>query len=133
MALKQPASMDECVYFTRRATENSKVVAWVFKEHCEKCKKGVMGKPVDEKTGKPKVRAAEYVCSKCDNAEEKKEYESKLQANIEYTCSSCKKSGELQIPFKRKKVAGVDALVFHCEHCNEKILVTKKMKDPKKK
>src|SRR3989338_958966 len=133
MALKQPNSMEECVYFTRRAVGDSKIMAWVFRELCPKCKKAMISKPKDEKTGKAKIRATTYLCPKCGYEEEKIQYEEKLKANIEYTCASCKKSGEIQIPFKRKKVEGVDALVFNCQSCNNKILVTKKMKDPKKK
>ncbi|MBS3176796.1 hypothetical protein J4457_06200 [Candidatus Woesearchaeota archaeon] len=95
--------------------------------------KAKMGKPVDEKTGHAKIRAKEFVCPECGYTEEKEEYESKLVANIKYTCPKCKKDGEIQIPYKRKKVDGVDALVFNCKACNEKILITKKMKDPKAK
>ena len=110
-----------------------KAVTWVFRENCPKCEKAKMGKPVDEKTGHAKIRAKEFVCPECGYTEEKEEYESKLVANIKYTCPKCKKDGEIQIPYKRKKVDGVDALVFNCKACNEKILITKKMKDPKAK
>ena len=133
MTLKQPSSMDECVYFTRRAADKGKIMAWVFRELCPKCKKSMMGKPKDEKTGHAKIRASEYTCPSCAYAEEKVKYEEKLKANIMYTCPSCQKSDEIQIPFKRKKVDGVDALVFNCKDCDNKILVAKKMKDPKKK
>ena len=133
MALKFPESMDECVYFTRRAIDGGKAVTWVFREKCDKCGKALMTKPLDEKTGKFKLRAKEYVCSECGHKEEKEEYEEKLTANIAYTCPKCKHAGEIQIPFKRKSVGGVKALVFNCQKCDEKILITKKMKAPKKK
>ena len=66
-----PNSMEECVYFTRRAVGNGKAVAWVFKEDCPECGKAKMGKPVNEKTGKAKIRATEYVCPACNHTIEK--------------------------------------------------------------
>jgi predicted RNA-binding Zn-ribbon protein involved in translation (DUF1610 family) len=135
MALKQPQSMDECVYFTRRLSPA--VVAWVFRGTCPKCKKGTMGKPRGA-DGKVKIRAKEYVCPDCGYAAEKQAYEDTLTANIEYTCPKCNASGELTMPFKRKKVKLFDeetgkegvaeALQFLCAKCKEKINVTKKMK-----
>jgi predicted RNA-binding Zn-ribbon protein involved in translation (DUF1610 family) len=135
MALKQPQSMDECIYFTRRSKPQA--VAWVFRESCPKCKKALMGKPRDS-TGKVKIRAKEYVCPACGYIVAKQEYEDTLTANIQYTCPKCNNAGELQMPFKRKKVKlfdeeegkeiAADALVFNCAKCNERIAVTKKMK-----
>jgi predicted RNA-binding Zn-ribbon protein involved in translation (DUF1610 family) len=90
-----------------------------------------MGKPVED--GKVKIRAKEYVCPECGHREEKVAYEEKLTASIAYTCPKCKHAGEIQIPFKRKSVDGTKALVFNCQKCSEKMLITKKMKDPKKK
>ena len=88
MALRQPKSMDECVYFTRRDVgKKGKMTAWVFREKCIKCKKELMGKPRDEKTGKPKIRAKEYECPACHYSVEKEEYEDSLQCCVEYTCS----------------------------------------------
>ena len=120
--------MDECIYFTRRKVGEGQAVAWVFKGNCPECKKGVMGKPRDEKTGAAKIRAKEYVCPECKYTVEKKEYEETLTANIEYTCPECKHEGEIEIPYKRKKFKGMDALVFECGKCSAKIPVTKKMK-----
>ena len=135
MALKEPANVEECVYFTRRS--KPQVVAWVFKEKCPKCKGAIMGKPKGP-DGKVKIRAKEYVCPKCNHTVEKQAYEDTLTANIQYTCPGCSTSGEIQIPFKRKKVklfdeeAGkekmADALQFLCPKCKQKINVTKKMK-----
>ncbi len=137
--LKQPKSMKELVYFTRRKIlPDGKVKVWVFRELCPKCKKAYMGKPIDPKTKKPKMRAKEYQCPECGFKMEAQEYEDTLTANIEYTCPKCKKSGEIQVPFKRKKVtivdektgkkARVDAIVFTCDYCGFQINVTKKMK-----
>jgi predicted RNA-binding Zn-ribbon protein involved in translation (DUF1610 family) len=135
MPLRQPESMEECVYFTRRL--KPAVVAWVFKEKCPKCKKALMGKPTDSK-GKVKIRAKEYACPDCGYTAEKQAYEDTLTANIQYTCPKCNNSGEIQIQFKRKKVKIFDeeegkektgdALQFQCQKCGEKINVTKKMK-----
>ena len=134
MSLREPKSVDECVYFTRRAN----VKAWVFRENCTKCGKGLMGKPRDPKTGKPKLRAIEYVCPDCGHSVEKQAYEDSLTASIQYTCVKCGNFGEIQIPYKRKKVkifdedgqkeVAADALQFSCTKCGEKINVTKKLK-----
>ncbi len=133
MALKEPDSMEECIYFTRRAHEGGKVMAWVFREPCPSCGKEPMGKPVDEKTGSVKIRAKEYVCPGCGHAVEKAEYEDTLTCNIKYTCQSCGRAGETQVPFKRKVWQGVKAIVYACAGCGKKWGVTKKMKQPKKK
>jgi len=135
--LKEPESMEECIYFTRRSIDDGEVMAWVFKEKCTECGKGLMGKPKDEKTGKVKIRAKEYVCPECGHAVPKKEYEESLTVNITYTCPNCRFEGETQIPFKRKKVQrkkedgkkeSVDVLRFQCSKCGENIDITKKLK-----
>jgi len=137
MSLRQPESMDECIYFTKRSIgEDGSVTAWVFKEKCTKCGKALMGKPVEK--GKVKIRAKEYVCPECGYTVEKGEYEDTLTASITYRCPHCQAEGEAQIPFKRKKIQlvneetgkkkAVDALRFQCEKCGKDIDVTKKMK-----
>lgn len=132
MTLTEPTDMEELVYFTNRFLDDKgQIMCWVERKECPKCHKALMGKPIDEKTGKPKTRAKEYVCPECGHTVEKKEYEESLTACAKYTCPHCGKEGEGQIPFKRKKVKGADALVFVCEHCGEKIYVTKKMKEIK--
>jgi predicted RNA-binding Zn-ribbon protein involved in translation (DUF1610 family) len=138
MSLPFPKSMDECIYFTSRdlkdddGTAIGEATAWVFRIACPKCKKGLMGKPIDEKTGKPKIRAKEYVCQECGHTEEKKEHEERLQANVQYVCPHCKHEGEKQVPFKRKNVKGVQTLRVKCDECDGNIDITKKMKQPKK-
>ncbi len=130
--------MDEVVYFTNRLLDaKGAVKAWVFKEICPNCKKAAMGKPKND-TGKVKIRAKEYVCPSCKYAVEQKAYEDTLTANISYICPECSFKGEIQVPFKRKKVKIFDeeeqkeltaaALQFQCSKCNAKINVTKKMK-----
>ncbi|MDP2749254.1 MAG: hypothetical protein Q8O89_00295 [Nanoarchaeota archaeon] len=130
MALKFPESADECVYFTRRAIGTGHATVWVYREKCPKCKKSLMGKPRGD-DGSIKIRAKEYVCPDCNNTIEKKEYEESLTANIQYTCPSCGNTGEKQVPYKRKKVKGIEMLQFTCDKCNAKIDVTKKMKAKK--
>ena len=138
MSLKEPTSIEECIYFTQRSTGKGHVKCWVFKELCPECGKALMSKPRDEKTGKPKIRAKEYQCPECGYTVPKDEYEETLTANIKYTCPKCNFSGEIQIPFKREKVKifnkqknkeiSVESLRFQCEKCKENIDVTKKMK-----
>jgi len=135
--MNEPKSMDECVYFTRRNDKDGKVVVWVFREKCTKCNEGLMGKPIDPKTGKYKIRSDYYECPKCKNTMNEEEYEETLTACIRYECS-CGYKGEIEVPFKRKKVMrldeeegkkkAVEALVFECEKCKKKFYITKKMK-----
>ncbi|MCA9478721.1 MAG: hypothetical protein KC535_06235, partial [Nanoarchaeota archaeon] len=63
MALELPENMDSLSYFTRRKADNWKAIAWVEKGTCPSCNKGLMEKPKDPKTGKPKIRSTEYICS----------------------------------------------------------------------
>jgi len=138
MSLREPVSMDECVYFTNRSVGKGKIRAWVFRENCPKCGKGLMGKPKDPKTGRAKIRTEEYECPECKYNVSQQEYEDTLAMNIQYTCPKCSYVGEIAVPFKRKKVQRIDeetgkketveAVRILCEKCNEKIDVTKKMK-----
>jgi predicted RNA-binding Zn-ribbon protein involved in translation (DUF1610 family) len=133
--LREPNSMEECIYFTNRSIGeqfNGTARCWVFKEMCPKCKKSLMGKPRKD-DGKVSIRAKEYVCPSCNFTMEKLEYEATLTANIEYKCPGCGFEGQHQMPFKRKKVMGVETLRFPCAKCKENIDVTKKMKTIKKK
>jgi hypothetical protein len=134
MAIKYPNSMEECFYFTNRTLgEKGKVTAWVYKQNCPKCKKAMMGKPKDAKTGKPKIRAKEYTCPSCKYTVEKQEYEDTLSAQVAYICPKCQNKGEIEVPFKRKKIEGVLTLRVNCEKCGENIDITKKMKEKKGK
>ena len=128
------AEIEKLVYYTQRKIRpNGHAAAWVYRQKCPKCGKGLMGKPRDEKTGKVKIRSPDYICPDCGHAVEKKAYEESLTANIEYKCPKCRNEGEIQIPYKRKNFQGVPSLLFDCPKCGEKIAITKKMKDPKKK
>ena len=138
MTLREPASMNECVYFTNRTIGTGKVRAWVFRSMCPQCGKGLMSKPRDQKTEKIKIRAHEYVCPSCHYTISEEVYEESLAVSIQYTCPSCGHEGEIEIPFKRKKIQifdeeetkkkTADALRFQCEHCGKTIAITKKMK-----
>ena len=118
--------MEELVYWTSRKIADGKIKAWVYREDCPVCGKAKMGKPVVK--GKVKVRSKIYECPECGHKVGKEEYEDTLTINILYTCPYCKHKGEIQMPFKRKKYKGVEAVVFQCQNCNEKIALTKKMK-----
>ncbi len=135
MPLKQPESMEECVYYTQRSLGSDgrgSVRVWVFRQACPKCGKSAVGKPRG-KNGKVQVRAKEYVCPSCGFSAEKQAYEESLTANAEYTCPACGNRGEAQIPFKRKNIEGVQTLRFQCQKCKASIDVTKKMKEKKGK
>ncbi|MBN1645897.1 hypothetical protein JW868_02545 [Candidatus Woesearchaeota archaeon] len=130
MTISMPESMDDCFYFTRRVIGNGKVVCWVSKPLCPKCKKAKMGKPVEK--GKVKIRATEYVCPSCNYTVGKAEFEPTLNAEAMYTCPHCRKEGGSTTPYKRKSIGGVQALRFACEHCGGFIDVTKKLAEKKK-
>ena len=99
--VKEPTSMEELVYHTIRVMGDGQVRVWVYKQDCPKCGKAKMAKPRDEKTGKVKVRAKEYLCPSCGNEVEKKAYEETLEAEFKGTCPTCKKEVEGTVPFKR--------------------------------
>ena len=133
MEIREPENMDELVYFSRRKTPEGRVVAWAFREACPKCKKELMTKPKDSKTGRPKIRAKEYVCGACNYEVPADEYEDTLELCVDYTCGACNHEGKTKVPFKRKTYMGVKSFLFECGSCKTKIPITKKMKEPKKK
>ncbi len=124
--------MDECIYFTNRSIGTSKgngegqVIAWAYRKTCPKCKTAKMGKPVVK--GKVKTRAAEYTCQACGYAEEKEQHEESLTLEAMYTCPACGKEGEGSGQYKRKNYQGVPSYLVECQHCGEKIPITKKLK-----
>jgi len=130
--MKEPESMDECIYFSNRSIGEGKARSWVMRKECPACHNATMGKPLDEKTGRPKIRADEYTCPKCKHTEEKTEHEESLEMSIIYTCPECKNEGEATTPYQRKTWKGVKAYVFECGSCHAKLGITKKMKEPKK-
>jgi len=131
--MKMPESMDECFYFTNRTLENNgSIIAWVYRPKCPKCGKGIMGKPVDPKTGKVKKKADNYVCKECGYSVNSDEFDETLKVEVQYKCPFCGNEGETTTEYKRKKYKGVDAYVFTCQKCGEKIGITKKMKETKK-
>lgn len=125
MALRQPESVAETVYFTRRKLEpKGSIVAWAFRKECPKCKALMK---------KPKKTSPSYDCPKCDYKEPKVVHEESLTVNVEFVCPSCDHAGETTTPYKRKTWLGRKAFVFNCTNCNEKIGITKKMAEPKTK
>jgi transcription elongation factor Elf1 len=125
--MKEPESMDDLVYFTKRAIEpNGHAKAWVHKVMCPACGKAKMSKP--ELKGKVQIRAKEYVCPECGYREDKKAHEDKLTVEIIYTCPFCQDKGEATTEYKRKSFNGVPSYVFACQKCGKKIGITKKMK-----
>lgn len=132
MTLRTPESMEECLYFTNRASDNGgQVLAWVYRKECPRCKKAQMGKPVEK--SKVKTRAKEYVCPECGYAEDKKEHEESLMLEAQYTCPYCGREGEGTTEYQRKNFQGVPSYIIVCQHCGEKIPLTKKLKNIKKK
>lgn len=131
MPLKMPNSMEECLYFTNRSLDKGSIIAWVYKKVCPKCKKAKMGKPVEK--GKIKMRATEYVCPNCGYSEEKKAHEESLMLEAQYACPKCGREGESTAEYKHKSFQGIPAFIITCQHCSEKIALTKKMKKLKGK
>ncbi|MBI2667567.1 hypothetical protein HYX17_02220 [Candidatus Woesearchaeota archaeon] len=133
--IREPASMDECVYHTIRTIGEGRVRLWVLREKCPQCGKALMAKPKDPKTNRFKTRAKEYICSECGHTEDIEKYAEKLDANIQYTCPYCKNNGELVTPFRRKRTKILDedkqkevykeALIFKCGKCDKEIKVAK--------
>ena len=135
MSLKMPESMDECFYFTNRKIEDGKgsIIAWVVKPDCPKCGKAKMGKPINPKTGAVTKKSEIYTCKSCNHTVNIVEYEPTLKVEVIYKCPFCGNEGEATTDYKRKKFKGVDAYVFECGKCKEKIGITKKLKEIKKK
>ena len=106
--MKEPTSMEECIYFTNRNINSGKVKAWVFKEKCPKCGLGLMGKPVEK--GKVKIRATEYVCPECGYKEEKTEHEESLTLEAKYKCPKCSSRN-----YKKTFINKMDKI---CPYCN---------------
>jgi len=122
--LKQPESVDQCVYFTRRKIgQKGKIVAWVFRKECPRCK---------ELMRKPKKTSPTYDCPACGYAEPKAAHEASLVVNVDYVCPECGHAGETTTEYKRKNWHGVKAYVFVCGQCKAKLGITKKLKEPKK-
>ncbi len=126
MALRLPQSMNECLYFTNREY----ILAWVYRKECPKCHKSKMGKPVEK--GKVKTRAKEYTCPSCGFTEELQQHEESLTLEAQYTCPKCHTQGESTTPYKRKVFQGVPSYVVECQHCGEKMPLTKKLKGLKR-
>ena len=91
-----------------------------------------MGKP-QKKGGKFDKKADHYVCYSCGYQESNGQVENSLMINIEYKCPHCGNEGETTTEYKRKTFEGVLSYVFECQKCRNKIGLTKKLKESKKK
>lgn len=127
MALKQPQSAEECLYFTNRAIDSGKAMAWVYRKECPKCKKGRLGKPI-KKNGKVDKKAEFYQCPQCGFQENMAECENSLSIEVIYKCPHCGKEGETTAPYKRRTWQGIPSYVFECKDCGKTIGITKKLK-----
>ena len=132
MALRKPQSVEECIYFTNRIISTGSAIAWVFRKECPKCGKGIMGKP-QKKGGKTDKKADHYICYSCSYTEPNEKVENSLIINVEYKCPHCGNEGQTTSEYKRKSFQGVQSYIFECQKCNQKIPITKKLKEPKKK
>lgn len=121
--MREPETVEECLYFTRRSFGDGHIMAWAFRKECPKCKALMR---------KPKKTSPTYDCPECGHAEPKQEHEASVTLNIRYTCPFCQHTGETTTPYQRKTWQGVKAFVFVCEGCGKKVGVTKKLAAPKK-
>ncbi len=130
-----PQSMDDLLYFSnRKLPDGVRIIAWVEKISCPACGDALMGKPVDEKTGKVKIRAAEFVCPACGHTEPKAAHLKKLSMQVRYTDTTGKNWKAATTEYKLRTWKGMKAYVFENEFTNEKMGVTKRLKmkgDPK--
>lgn len=124
--MREPESMKQLHYYTDRKIGEGRARVWVFRKECPECGKGLMGKP--KRNGKFKRRAKSYECPECGYSMPKEEYEDQRIANIQYKCPECGHEGEMEAPYKRKKISGVLTLRIQCEECGSNIDITKKMK-----
>ncbi|MDD9953120.1 MAG: hypothetical protein OXR66_02185 [Candidatus Woesearchaeota archaeon] len=129
MTLREPESMDECLYFTRRKLENDGWArAWVYRPLSPDG--NPLGKPKDPKTGKVKIRSKVYVDH--ETGYEVSADELDLNVEIKYKSPFTGEEGETTVPFKWKTYQGVKSIVF-LDSDGNKIALTKKMSAPKKK
>lgn len=131
-----PQQMDDLLYFSnRRLPSGIRMIAWVEKITCEGCKKALMGKPVDEKTGKVKIRSSIFVCPECGREEKKAVHTKKLTMQVRYTDETGKEWKKAETEYKLRTWQGMKAYVFDNEFTGKPMGVTKrlKLKSEKKK
>lgn len=132
-----PESMDDLLYFTNRKLPNgTKIIAYVERKRCPECGEADMGKPINEKTGRPKTRSKTYECPECGYEESKKEHEKSLELQIQYTNPEATKLKKTTSPYERRTWRGMKAFIFHNEFLDERYGITKRLKikkDKKKK
>ena len=129
-----PESMDELLYFTnRKLPDGTKIIAYVERKTCPKCKKAPMGKPINEKTGNPKTRSPIYTCPECGYEEKKTAHEESCELQIQYTNPQGTQLKKATSPYKRRTWKGMKAFVFENEFLGEKYGITKRLKTKKEK
>ena len=122
MGLQLPESLADCLYFTNRGY----VIAWVYRQECPKCHQGKIGKPIVK--GKVQSKAKEYVCPSCGYREDTATHEASVKLEASYTCPACHQKGESVGEYKRKKLKGIPSYIVACQHCGEKMPLTKKLR-----
>lgn len=127
-----PESMDDLLYFTnRKLPDGTRIIAWVERQTCAECGEADMGKPINEKTGKPKIRSSKYVCPECGHEEPKKQHEENCDIQIQYTNPEGTEKKTTTTKYKRRTWHGMKAFVFHNEFTDERFGITKRLKTRK--
>ncbi len=123
MPLQPPESLADCLYFTNRGY----VMAWAYRRECPKCHEARMGKPIVR--GKVQTKAKEYVCPACGYREDAAIHEAGVRLEASYTCPTCNQKGESTGEYRRKKFKGLSSYIVTCQHCGEKMPLTKKLRE----
>ncbi|MFT4250264.1 MAG: hypothetical protein ACMXYD_02805 [Candidatus Woesearchaeota archaeon] len=129
-----PDSMDDLLYFTnRKLPDGTKIIAYVERKTCPECGKAQMGKPINEKTGRPKIRSPIYTCPECGYEEKKQAHEDSCEVTIQYTNPEGTEMKTTTASYKRKTWKGMKAIVFHNDFLDERYGITNRMKTKKDK
>ena len=126
MALKDPKSMEDCFYFTRRKLEKGSIVAWVLKPIGPHG--GLLQRPLNPKSGKVMKKSEVYVERGTDYEVPCKEIDPTLKVQIRYECPECAKAGETTAPYVWKTYKGAKSIIFYCNDCEAKLGISKKLK-----
>ncbi len=129
MGIEEPESMENLMYVTNRRLGDGKIMAWTYRVDCPECDEEYLTKP-SKKTGKgPNTRAKKYTCDNCGFEMPEEDVRDAAVLQAKYTCPHCGEKGTAETDYKREKYKGTKAYIFTCEHCDEEIPLTKKMKE----
>jgi predicted RNA-binding Zn-ribbon protein involved in translation (DUF1610 family) len=129
-----PDSIDDILNFTnRKLPDGTKIVAYVPRQICPECKKADMGKPINEKTGRPKIRSKTYECPECGYEEPKQSHEDSCEVIVQYTNPEGTELKKTTASYERKTWRGMKSIIFHNEFLDERFGITKRMKTKKDK